>query len=61
MSQFEFFMTFYGLLLGLAVAELLMGSAVCCARAASHYGACSRRWSGLSSSSTSCRPSRMPG
>ncbi|RZJ98487.1 MAG: hypothetical protein EON88_00685 [Brevundimonas sp.] len=25
MSQFEFFMTFYGLLLGLAVAELLLG------------------------------------
>jgi hypothetical protein len=27
MSQFEFFMTFYGLLLGLAVAELLLGFA----------------------------------
>ncbi|WP_431469417.1 hypothetical protein [Sphingosinithalassobacter sp. LHW66-3] len=27
MSQFEFFMTFYGLLLGLAVAELMAGFA----------------------------------
>lgn len=27
MTQFEFFMTFYGLLLGLAVAELLLGFA----------------------------------